>query len=351
MADIDALIWSQNIIKVVNDTSATEHIRWPNYEVHASECALYYCAREYNITFYNSTKTEISSSEITDAKRHPASWLPTSSWIEDGVAPDVIDSLAYHPNDSFISRTDLQLYVDVENGLARSWNISKVAVTGISYLVQTLFSTCITSFQNCSDSPDEWVAPTGYYYHDGSNVSSTQDAYEPTTSKIFWETKDINTTFANIARSMSNALQAGDDTKDSQIGTVIQSVTSYRIEWGWIALHCTTAVAMLSFFILTLLSRAPSGARVPVWKTSNLAIFSRGPIVSDLLWDGQTTEQLERRAKLAQVSLLQVGPTDVMSAMDVEPQSPEPVDVTTIQNFGSANKTWHRPAPPYERLQ
>jgi hypothetical protein len=59
-----------------------------------------------------------------------------------------------------------------------------------------------------------------------------QDAYEPAPSKVLWEATHINATFASIARSMSNALQAGDDTKDSQIGTVIQSVTTYRIEWG-----------------------------------------------------------------------------------------------------------------------
>ncbi|CAG9989251.1 unnamed protein product [Clonostachys byssicola] len=345
MADIDTLIWSQNIIKVVNDTSATEEIPWPNYEVHASECALYYCAKEYNFTVHNSTKTETSSSEITDWKRNLESWQ-TDPWFKEKLelTPDVIDSVAYHPNNSFLPRTDLQLYVDVENGLARSWNLSKDAVTGISYFVQTLFSMCMS--QNCSDAPDEWVAPTGYYYHNLQGYTE----YEPAPSKILWEAKHINTTFANIARSMSNALQAGDDTKDSQIGTVIQSVTTYRIEWGWIALHCTTAVAMLSFFILTLLSRAPSGARVPVWKTSNLAILSRGPIVSDVLCDGQTLDQLERQAKLAQVSLLQVGPTDDMSAMDTKLQSSEQVEMTTFQNFQRANKSWHRPTPHYERL-
>ncbi|CAH0033961.1 unnamed protein product, partial [Clonostachys rhizophaga] len=73
IADINTLIWSQNIIKVINNTSATETILWPKYEVHASECALYYCAREYNFTFYNSTKTETSSSEIMNAKQHPDS--------------------------------------------------------------------------------------------------------------------------------------------------------------------------------------------------------------------------------------------------------------------------------------
>ncbi|CAG9955523.1 unnamed protein product [Clonostachys rosea f. rosea IK726] len=347
MADIDTLIWSQTIIKVVNDTSATEGIPWPSYEAHATECALYYCAREYNFIFNNSTKTETSSSEIMDAKQHPDSWKPDSR-LGDVFAPDVIDSLAYHPNDSYIPRNDLQLYVDVENGLAKSWSISKDAVTGISYFVQTLFSTCLS--QTCSDTPDEWVAPTGFYFHHGPGTISMQDAYEPAPSKVLWEATHINATFASIARSMSNALQAGDDTKDSQIGTVIQSVTTYRIEWGWIALHCATTAAMLSFFILTLLSRAPSGARVPVWKTSNLAILSRGPIVSDVLWDGRMLEQLERQAKLARVSLLQVGPTDEMSAMDTKPQPSEQAEMTTFQNFGIKNKSWHRPTPHYQPL-
>ncbi|VUC32467.1 unnamed protein product [Clonostachys rosea] len=351
MTDIDTLIWSQTIIKLVNDTSTTAHFRWPNYQVHASECALYYCAREFNFAFYNSTKKEVSSFEITGAKRHPASWIPRAFGLELGVAPDIVDSLAYHPNNSYISRNDLQLYIDDEDGSARSWNISKVAVTGISYFVQTLFSTCINTFQNCSDAPDEWPAPTGYYYCQIDRGEMLIEGYQPAPSKILWEAKDLNATFANIAKSMSNALRSSDDTKTSQIGTVIQTVTTYRIEWGWIALHCTVAVAMFSFFILTLLSRAPSGARVPVWKTSNLAILSRGPIVSDVLWDGQTAEQLEERAKLATVSLLQVGPTDLKPDMDVESQSLEHVGITTFQNSERTDKTWQRPTPHYERLE
>ncbi|CAI6019007.1 unnamed protein product [Clonostachys chloroleuca] len=212
----------------------------------------------------------------------------------------------------------------------------KYAVTGISYFAQTLFSTCLS--QPCSDAPDEWVAPTGYYFFVDKCVTESADAYRPAPSKILWQTKDINATFANIARRWRY-------TKDSRTGTVIQFVTTYRIEWGWIALHCTTAAAMLLFLIFTLLSRAPSGATVPVWKTNNLAILSRGPMISDIL-----LEQLERQARLARVSLLQVGPTDDMSAMDAKPQPSDQVEMTVVQNFGGINKSWHRPTPHYERL-
>lgn len=43
--EIDTLIWTQGVIKVDNSTNIWQ---WPNTSVHAVECALYYCVKDYS---------------------------------------------------------------------------------------------------------------------------------------------------------------------------------------------------------------------------------------------------------------------------------------------------------------
>ncbi|VUC31438.1 unnamed protein product [Clonostachys rosea] len=296
MEELDTLIWSQSMIKVSNDTSASANVFWPHFEVHATECALYYCVREYNFVIQNTTKKEVSSKILTEVKRNYESWLPQDQFTHEKLSSEVIESIAFNKNNSLVSRSDLQLHSGRDEP-KKTWNISEEAVNGISYFAQTLFSTCI--MPNCSDVPDEWQAPTGFY----QSHYQIGHEYRPGPAKPLWESKDLDVTFSNIAMSMSNALRDSDDTGQSQEGIVTRGVMTYRIEWPWIALHGVVALAMIFFFSFSLTSRTPSGARVPVWKTSNLAILSRGYLVSDVLRDEMTSEQLERRAKGALVRL------------------------------------------------
>ncbi|CAI6098855.1 unnamed protein product [Clonostachys chloroleuca] len=227
MGDVDTLIWSQTVINASNGTEAI----WPDIEVHASECALYCCAKEYTFTVQNSTKKEVSSSMLND----PQSWETRydfgveelEEFIQSGwLSPDFTESLAFHPQDSLKFRTDLQLYINAADGPDQRWNISQEAVIGISYFMQTFFSACTNS--TCPGTQKQWPAPTVYYILD---QSSGHD-FQPGPAKLLWEAQHLNKTFSNIAKSMSNVLRVDDENSTSQIGVITRSTTIYRINWA-----------------------------------------------------------------------------------------------------------------------
>ncbi|KAK7517990.1 uncharacterized protein IWZ02DRAFT_491789 [Phyllosticta citriasiana] len=56
--------------------------------------------------------------------------------------------------------------------------------------------------------------------------------------------------------------------------------TYYRYEWLWIALHCVVAVIGGAFLALIILRSREVGA--PAWKSSSLAILSRGTCVAGI---------------------------------------------------------------------
>ncbi|CAH0018890.1 unnamed protein product, partial [Clonostachys rhizophaga] len=203
-------------------------------------------------------------------------------FIQSGkLSPEFMESLAFHPQDSLESRSDPQLYINATDGPNQCWNISQEAVIGISYFMQTFFSACANS--TCPGTEEQWPAPTGYYIFD----QRVGHDFQPGPAKLLWEAQDLNKTFSNIAKSMSNVLRVDDEKSTSQVGVVTRSTTIYRIDWAWISLHSFVALAMSCFFALTTISKAPSRSQVPVWKTSSLAALSRGHLVADVFQHGR----------------------------------------------------------------
>ncbi|CAH0016685.1 unnamed protein product [Clonostachys rhizophaga] len=96
---MDSLIWSQSIIKVDNK-SATTGLTWPQWNVHATECALSYCVN-YSFLVRNGTLTE-SSKIMVEYKRDKSWWQPTTTASSSGQNSPLPDnfrtSLAYHPS-------------------------------------------------------------------------------------------------------------------------------------------------------------------------------------------------------------------------------------------------------------
>lgn len=71
MGDVDTLIWAQSIIKV--DANPTPESAWPDFVVSATECALYYCVRNYTAKVRNSTLSE-KSAALEGTIRVAESW-------------------------------------------------------------------------------------------------------------------------------------------------------------------------------------------------------------------------------------------------------------------------------------
>ncbi|PON29004.1 hypothetical protein TGAM01_v202112 [Trichoderma gamsii] len=293
MKHLDTLIWSQTVIKVNADPSSKSTTTWPDFKVNASECALYYCTRryegDYKIGFIN-----ITSTELKDQKRNPQSWEPLDPRFQSGhgVAEKVVKSLAYDPQESIIRRTDLQL------GTATGWNVSDEAVYGISYYMQTLFADCLNNPKNCTQAVESWGVPNGFYISKLSNFSGEEkqaEQFRPSVAKVLWETDDIEQVFDNIAASMSNAIRRGADGGQTEKGDVLQPTTVYVVAWPWIILHA--AIELGGLVLLVLIIRSSGSNTAHIWKSSELAVLSKGVALGDAFKEAHTKDELEERAK------------------------------------------------------
>ncbi|CAM1502375.1 Fc.00g043590.m01.CDS01 [Cosmosporella sp. VM-42] len=155
MDHLDTLIWSQSIIKVDGNPNSTS--KWPNYTAHASECALYYCVKNYTSEVRSGTLFE-KSSILQDQRRVLGSWWSDRGDFE-GISDVVAENLAFHPIKSAILRSDLQLGRLDENF---GWNVSQHAVDGISSFMQKTFAMCLNGTE-CTTFVDNWVPVNGFF--------------------------------------------------------------------------------------------------------------------------------------------------------------------------------------------
>jgi hypothetical protein len=102
---------------------------------------------------------------------------------------------------------------------------------------------------------------------------------------------------------MSNAIRAGGDGGLKVTGQSLEQITVYRIEWGWIALPVCVLVGSLVQLILVIFQTRRT--RTPIWKTSSLAILSRGSYVSKDLEGVETLTEMEAVARNSAVTLFE----------------------------------------------
>lgn len=298
MGDIDTLIWAQSLIKV---DGAEYNKTWLAYNVRAEECGLYYCVKKYSSEVHNATLFE-TSSVLQDEKRIPESWaLDRTRWPN--VSEAVVESVAFHPIESAIQRTDLQLG---HPGSDAAWNISQQAVDGISAFMQKTFAVCVAGANCTTEILDSWGPVNGYLIaRYGAAGGEMAEEYEPSVAKAIWSTNDINQTFSNIALSMTNAIRNGGDNSSSATGSLGIFEAIYIVDWRWIALHCFVVVGTLVFLFATIYTTLnEGGGKIPAWKGSELAVFSRGHVVGDYLGDATTIDELQEKAKNISVVLV-----------------------------------------------
>lgn len=196
--------------------------------------------------------------------------------------PSPNDSLKFNGQTSVVTRTDLSI--------GDNFNVSWNAVGAISSYFQSQFQHSVpgnyvgcnaawTSYPNCS--------VNGYFKADNGSFT-----YEPIVLQPFYNSSNLNATFASIARSMSNALRAGDT---NQTGTVNTAQLYYHIEWPWLGLHVVVTLAGTIFLIATAVNTRR--CRAPAWKSSSLALIEIGRRFRGLLDGADTVDDLVARAK------------------------------------------------------
>jgi hypothetical protein len=297
MGDIDTLLWSQTLIRLKGTPGSEPRKKWPEADVEAFECGLYYCVQNYTSQVRNTSLAE-TPRVVENIKRNPTSWQMSNPDLYKGISKQVVDSLAFHPNESSIPRTDLQLRGD---GGGNAWNISQTAVSGVNAFFQRSFSACLRRQRICPPGTinDDPTSPNGFLVWGGKDVE-----YEPALARTLHETQDLSKMFANIATAMSNAIRDRADNATTAGGAVRSSLTVYSVKWLWIVPHAATLLGGLIFVFTTISSSWQARDQVSVWKSSELATLSRGAALGDMLASTKSLKEMEDRAKGTSVYLL-----------------------------------------------
>ncbi|RMJ17171.1 hypothetical protein CDV36_003159 [Fusarium kuroshium] len=272
--------------------------KWPGPKVSAQECALYYCVKQYTAIVRNGTLKE-NSTTLKSQTRIKGSWqinAEQSSYTENLKMPEYgKDYLAWDPVVGAFSRSPLELG---SPGSSMRWSITQAAVYSINVLMKRTFTSCMEGRDKCQPERD-WGPPNGYA------VDYSGARFDPPIAETLWNSDDPESFFERLARGTSIAIRNGADGKGNAPGKTLFPVTVYKIAWPWIALHCSVTLGALVFLIITIWST--SKAKVPIWKSSELAVFSQVSAVNGVFSGGETYSELEKKAKTVPVVLLENG--------------------------------------------
>ncbi|ESZ89489.1 hypothetical protein SBOR_10126 [Sclerotinia borealis F-4128] len=116
------------------------------------------------------------------------------------------------------------------------------------------------------------------------------------------EFKDVQEKFSNISDIMTAWIRAhGNSTSsDPAIGEVLHYATCLHVRWPWFAFTATLALLSLAFFIAIVVVTARQ--RLPVWKSSPLALMIGGPNAK--ISSESTLDVIEKKSKKLLVTLV-----------------------------------------------
>lgn len=287
--DNDLLIWSTSILRL--QKIAGPDLEWPDLPIEATECALYYCIKQYNASVYNGVLYE-NETTIQNVRRSPDSWQIQQTRYPGGPDPSrfenstAVRSLEYSNQTAGLYWSDLML----ESDSGSKYNVSQQGVHGTSAYFQNTFRDEVDISQyHLSGVLNGWAL-----YFGGSAQ------YSPTIMQTLWQSPNVSATFDALARSMSNAIRAGDyslgDTNSSSVHTGVAQVVVifYSIQWGWISLHAALVLVGLVFLAITIWKTISLG--IPAWKSHSLPPLAFSHQVDDLFSGADSVSVMEQRA-------------------------------------------------------
>lgn len=243
------------------DFSGNFSQNWTNVPVTASECALYFCINNYHSKTENGTLkedwTEIPS--VRDAASYQI-LSDTSGTPMPNASTDALYEIG-----NWFNRTDFQLLVPPEQIMANNIstaNISQPAIDGISAYLNGLLKDGKDAFQTygCTGGGRARVG------------TASAGSYIPPSMQAFASTDSLNTTFANLAASISASMRGDPSNHLVATGQVGTYETFIQIRWPWISIPCGCIGLGTIFLILTI--RQTNNLSLPIWKSSMLGVLT-----------------------------------------------------------------------------
>lgn len=274
--DRDTLIWAFSMLRV--NVQKPDRKAWPDIDVDANECALWYCVQEYRSSVVNGNLSELVTS--APSQRNPKSWQVlvkespsfTDSWK---------NSLEHSNLRAAAVTTDLQL--------GTGFNASASAVFSISSTIKKTFDSGNRVLQNRSVSS---VVSSMGYGDDGA-----KPAYLPSIIATVYESSDWSARFATLAYSMSNAIRSNGDNDTVVIGQLGKQVVFTHVRWSYLVLPGILVLASTVFLAIVIYYTHDAG--VSVWNTDLL------PLLVNEAHDGDTIDGRIPLSKLEEFAVHQ----------------------------------------------
>lgn len=349
--DLDTLIWSTSVIR--HDDEERRRLQreydgagggppssdddfdaekenpwnfWPTTPLRATECALYYCVKEVDDGFGGNAPSEVSKE--VDSVRTPESYQhrendPYTHSPEN--TPDSYGSLEFHERYSAAWMTPLSLEHTNATGFTWSYNVTDDAVKAISsYFQDTLRQPWVNESEVIAQ-----ARKTIPYVQEMWNANISSTAVAPRALDGIWDKamgSVIEERFETLAISMTNDIrktEPGTSDKDftlpstaydpvsGEMAVLVKGV-SYEVVWYWIVLHGIVVLGSVAFCAATIFYSRD----VPVWKSHSLAIMSEGPATVDFKPESGSLEKRMKRAKVAEVGLVQDGEVQLFNRKD-----------------------------------
>lgn len=322
MQDIETLITSMSVIYLdgekVNKDSAVlweskgedryERTKWPNAQVTAKECAVYFCIKEIeaeirgNELIENAKEAESSRRVYYDEEEriYKADGIPYTLEFEANITQKgLVDGLYSNYSDLFLNYTN-------RDGVESTAEMDYTTYTAITEFLKETTKAKWENETKVLERVRERMPGIKEMFN-GAIAGEGPRGFKPNALAGIWSDfrVDIEDKFESLATSMTNEIRTKGSTRtDDPLEPFIEGRiglprTAYRVVWYWFVLHGLILVGCAGFCVATMvLSR-----NVPVWKSHSLATMSQVPTVIDFGSEMKNLDELEKRAKSIEVSL------------------------------------------------
>ena len=240
-ASLDTLIWSITMMNFTENEGPSSSVK-----VSAIECGLWYCVNAYTSEVKGGNLTEII--QPAPSKRNPDSWQPLLEPNSDTIITPPPNTLNYDGRTSSVRRTDLQL--------GEGFNVSQAAIYSISELMNATFTIPSTEGINA------YVLP----------IHGT--TYSPTAMQRLYNSRNLEATFASLAKSMTNNMRQNADGSNVAIGKAGEYLILIRVRPWFLTLPVILTLGGVAFLAIVIYHTHKS--RLAVWGTDALPIVGLG---------------------------------------------------------------------------
>ncbi|KAH9900183.1 hypothetical protein F4778DRAFT_740561 [Xylariomycetidae sp. FL2044] len=277
---------------------------WDDTAVTATECALYFCAKLYNSSVYN---TQLGETVVASwAERDPASYRNVSYQGQgDFDAFEAWNNHSLYSQLGDYHRGDLTLLVP--DGAARRHGLPANVSTRFSLTEQAVGSTV------------RFVNEDFFTAHMAWPIAGDTSSDQPAVVEVLYASRDLGYAFGLAAQSLSNWVRGngGSGSGSSSgsaassasvhVGTGHEWVPHFRVKWAYVAAPVLTIALGLAFSVLSMAETRR--LRLEPWKTDVVSTltYSVDPAVRAQLRHADQSGYLGEVLRAMQVRFEDVG--------------------------------------------